>query len=111
MVRPAVYPLSLYRGDSYKWRFVFWLDDAKTQVVDLTGASAAAQIRDKPDGQVMAMTCAVVVPNIVDVVLPAADWASNTLKGGGWDLQVTYPSGEVITFVAGAVTIKQDVTV
>lgn len=111
MARPAKYPLALYRGDSYKWQFVFWLDDAKTQPIDLTGVVAAAQINDVFGGpNAIDMDCVITLPNIVDVSLIADKWTGISLKGGNWDLQMTYPSAEVITFVAGAVTVAQDVT-
>ena len=36
---PADYNLTLYRGDTGRWRFVLWADAGKTQPLDLTGAS------------------------------------------------------------------------
>lgn len=112
MTRPASYPLSIYRGDSYRWRFAFWVDNAKTIPMDLSGVVAAAQIRDKPDGQVMDLDCSVTQPNFVDVAIGVDQWDDSgyTAFGGGWDLQLTYPSGDIVTVVAGAVKIQQDVT-
>lgn len=112
MTRPASYPLALYRGDSYSWRFVLWQDEERTIPVDLTGAVAAAQIRDTPGGtQLITMVCAIVAPNNVDVSLPAAAWASAAIQLGAWDLQLTYSGGSVFTVVSGKVTVTPDITV
>lgn len=107
---PGSYPLELYRGDSYAWRFVLWNDSAQTDPTDLTGATAAAEIRDKPAGTtIVSTTCVVVAPNNIDVTLSPEDCALCPLKGA-WDLEVTFPDGAVRTVVAGAVTVTADVT-
>ena len=106
---PARYDLAVYEGDSFHWQFKMWTDDTKTTPIDLTGASAMAQIRDKPGGTVLAtLTCTVTAPNVVDVVLSAT--ASETVAAGVWDLQVTGSGGWVTTYVAGKVAVTQDVT-
>jgi hypothetical protein len=109
---PGVYPLSLYRGDSYEWQFVLWQDELKTLPVDLTGSTVEAEIRDKAAGQnVAALTCVVTLPNIIDVELPTALWTAPGLPATGvWDLEVTAPDGTVSTYVAGKVTVTADVT-
>lgn len=117
---PGKYDLDLYRGDSYAWTFRLWQDDARTQPADLEGATAAAQLRDKPGGsEVIDLACSVVssgppgnpVWNTVQVELPAGSWADAPGLGCGvWDLQVTYPGAVVQTVVAGKVTVRQDVT-
>jgi len=106
----ADFPLDIYRGDTGRWRFTLWQDDAKTQPVDLTGVTARSQIRDRPQGtQVSDMVCAIELPNVVDVTLPST--VSHALPNkGAWDLQLTYPSGDVNTPVGGAVTVTPDVT-
>lgn len=113
MARPGNYPLALYRGDSYSWQFVLWEDDAHTLPSDLTGVTAAAQVRDKPGGAiVMAMTCDVDLPNTINVNLAAAAWAPSGPKGtAAWDLQLTYADDSVVTVLAGQAIITQDVTV
>jgi hypothetical protein len=111
MTPPATYPLHLYRGDSYRWQFRLWQDAAKTQPVDLTGASVTAEIRDRPGSTlaVIALPCTVTLPNVIDMAIAAA-----TSKGvpsyGAWDLQIAYPSGEVGTVLAGPVRCTADVT-
>lgn len=109
-VGPANYTLRLYRGDSYGWQFVLWSDTDKTQPVDLTDVTVAAQIRDRPGGTpVIDMTCTVTLPNTIAVDLDAAD--SQTAPSGGWDLQLTYSDGRVVTVLAGMVIVTPDITV
>ena len=107
---PGKLALSLYRGDSYRWSFLLWTDTAKTIPADLTGVIAKAEIRDKPGGNMIVPTvCTVVLPNTITMVLDALD--SQLLPPAGvWDLQLTYPTGEVATVLAGAVTTTADVT-
>jgi hypothetical protein len=108
-VTAAVYPLAVYRGDSAGWRFVLWADPAKTQPFDLTGAKAAAQIRDRPDStNIVNLVCTVTLPNTVDVALPPA--AAAVTPSGGWDLQITGADGTVTTVVAGPVKVTADIT-
>jgi hypothetical protein len=107
---PGDFPLTLYRGDSYRWSFLLWTDTAKTQPADLTGVMPKAEVRDKPGGaKVVALDCAVVVPNTVTMSLDAASSALLPLAGV-WDLQLTYPNGDVATVLAGVVLVTPDVT-
>ena len=50
---PGKFDLKLYRGDSYMWRVTLYSDTAGTVPIDLTGATVAAQFRDKPGGVVV----------------------------------------------------------
>jgi hypothetical protein len=107
---PGKYNLDLYRGDSYAARFVLWQDDASTIPVDLTGATVAAEIRDKSAGlKIVELDVTVTVPNIVDVYM-TPDMYTDCPAKGVWDLQVTFADGQVHTPIAGAVTITPDVT-
>jgi hypothetical protein len=107
---PAVFDLTLYRGDTGRWQFKLWADAAKTIPADLTGVTADAMIRDKlPTGAVaIHMDCTITAPNIIDMVLTSAISQTLPIKGF-WDLQLTYPS-DVLTVLKGAVTVIQDVT-
>lgn len=109
VLQPNYYPLELYRGDTAGWQFVLWADAGRTQPVDLTGAVAAAQIRPSPDNvDAVDLACVISLPNKIDVTVePAVSAAAAT---GSWDLQVTYPTGNVVTVVAGKVTVTADVT-
>ena len=95
---PGSFPLLLYRGDTCSWRFVLWTDVDKTVPADLAGVVVKAEIRDKAGGTkvVIALACAVEMPNAILVTLDAAASATLPLTGA-WDLQLTYPEGEVAT--------------
>lgn len=107
---PGKYDLKLYRGDTYRWRFVLWQDANHSVPTDLTGCTAKSEIRDKSGGVVkVTMECTIVLPNYVDVYL--SDELCATLNTGGvWDLQLTTAGGDVFTVLAGQVVLTGDVT-
>lgn len=108
---PGNLPLAIYRGDTYTWRFVLWADTTKTTPADLTGSTAKAEFRTTPGGTLLsAMDLTITTPNIIDGVLTADN--SHLLKPPTcyWDLQITYPAGEVQTILAGKVAVTMDVT-
>ena len=107
---PGNYALRVYRGDTARWTFVLWADTHKTVPADLTGVSVASQIRTRPGGDVLAtLACTTTLPNTIDAELPATVTAK-LLPLAVWDLQLTYPSGDVTTVLAGAVNAMADVT-
>jgi hypothetical protein len=107
-MQPATLPLDVYRGDSKRLRVKLWGPD--NAPVDLTGSVAKAQIRDRPGGkQIIDLLCFITLPNIVDVTLTSRDSHKLPAKGA-WDLQLTYPSGDVRTPLAGPVIVTTDVT-
>jgi len=107
---PGRFDLNLYRGDSYAYRFVLWQDDLQSVAVDLTGATAEAEIRERSAGvAVTVLTTTVTLPNIVEVAVDPAMYVTVPAKGV-WDLQLTFADGSVQTPVAGAVTVTGDVT-
>lgn len=106
---PVKYSLEMYRGDSFRMQFRLWADAAKTEPVDLTGATAAAQIRPAPAADPAASLLCVITDNVIDVSLPASETV--LLPGGAyWDLQVTYASGDVQTLVSGGVAVRGEIT-
>ena len=107
---PGTYNLRLYRGDSYAWQFRLWADAAHVDPVDLTGVEVEAELRDKPRGTIIVdLGCAVTLPNIIDVTLPAEGWETIPATAA-WDLQLTFADDRVQTVVMGKVTITDDVT-
>jgi hypothetical protein len=113
VMKPGKYGLSLYRGDTSRWKFTLWADEAKTEPIDLAGASVAAQIRAVGGtwtSPAAVLDCVIEAPNIIRAELPT----SATLPGRGtrseWDLQITWPSGDVQTVLAGGVDVMGDVT-
>jgi hypothetical protein len=108
----TTYQLNVYRGDTARWQFLFWIDAEKTEPLDLTGVTVASEIRLQTDGPVAAtLECTVTLPNIVTVVLAAEDSSTLTTAPATWDLQLTYANGDVRTLVGGAVKVTLDATV
>jgi hypothetical protein len=110
----AQVPLTVYRGDDHHWTFTLWTDAGQTVPYDLTGATAAGEVRAKGGDPVIAtLTCTVTQPNTVDVDLPAAESANITKAGASvWDLELTFagPPVRVRTVIAGAVVSTDDIT-
>jgi hypothetical protein len=110
-MNPGIYNLDLYRGDTKRIQFKLWSDVAKTVPTDLTGVIVLATIRDKALGGIyeLVLACTITAPNTVNMTLLAEQ--SRTMPAVGvWDLQLSYPSGDVYTPLKGAVTVTQDVT-
>ena len=108
-MKPGKYGLSVYRGDTTRWTFTITEEGAPT---DLAGASVAAQIR--PVGNcsspVASLTCAIELPNIIHAELASSAVLPPRGTRAEWDLQITWPSGDVNTALAGSVEITGDVT-
>lgn len=107
---PGKLNLALYRGDTYRWQFKLWMDTNKTQPADLTGATVKAEAREASGGAVeTTFVTTVTLPNIIDMSIDAAECGSmpETAK---WDVQITYPSGDVQTILAGTIKVTDDVT-
>lgn len=110
-MRPGSYPLSLYRGDTYAWMFTLWQDENQTVAADLTGVTVKSEIRDKPGGTLLTtLVCTVTLPNKILVKVTTAAWTGLVKRSAAWDLQLTYPGGDVVTILYGAVTVTPDVT-
>ena len=107
---PLEYPLALYRGDSYRWQFRLWADEEKTQPSDLVGVVGAASIHLTTGPGIANMVVTVTQPNVVDVALPASESKNLAPSPSIWDLELTYPSGDVKTVVTGLVTVRADAT-
>ena|SRR5215475_9954925 len=108
-MQPASLPLDLYRGDTIRLRVKLFASDSSP--VDLTNATVKSEIRERPAGtSITELACAVTLPNIIDLFLASAD--SHKLPNkGAWDLQITFPTtGDVMTPLAGPVTVTPDVT-
>jgi hypothetical protein len=108
---PGQHSLTIYRGDTNRWKFLLWADVEKTEPVDLSGVVVDAEIRDKSGGcKIATIECEIETPNIINALLTAD--ASNSLprSNAAWDLQLTYPNDDVSTVLAGRVTVIPDIT-
>jgi hypothetical protein len=117
MALPASKPLDLYRGDTFPFAARLWADAAMTVPVDLSSVVPRAQLRtlyalpELVDSLILEIACVVELPNIVHMVINAADWPATVCDDARWDLQLTDAGGTVRTVLAGPVRITGDVTV
>ena len=108
---PASHNLDIYRGDTGRWQFKLWADPNRITPSDLTGVIVEARIRDAAVGGSfqISLACAVTLPNIVNMTLTSTQ--SRSLPAvGSWDMQLTYPSGDLRTVLRGSVVVTQDIT-
>jgi len=101
--------LDIYQGDDQAWTVTVLQNN---QPADLTGYTAAAQIRSDYadlDATVDAPMAATITGNLVVVSVGRA--ATVKLAGGYfWDLQLTASDGTVTTVLAGPVRVTREVT-
>ena len=110
MPMPGICDLEFYRGDSQYFEVELWEDAAGTIPSDVTGAEVKAEIRDKTAGvHIVELDCTLTPPNLIAVAMTPEMWVDCPTKGV-WDLQLTMPSGEVRTVLAGKVDTTADVT-
>ena len=110
-LRPAQYNVQLWRGDTWAQTFSV---TANSVAVDLSGSTILIQVRTKPTS--------------TDVVLELATGTSITIGGVGhneitlnkkvditagnyvYDMNVTFPSGLVKTYIWGTFLVQEDIT-
>jgi hypothetical protein len=106
---PCTVDLMVYAGDDL-YLLVRVIDPTTGQPADLTGYTAASQIRVTPDASAtLAEFAATIDADGVRLHLLAADAA--TLTGASvWDVQLTSPDGTITTVAAGRVLAAPEVT-
>ena len=108
-MQPGNYQLNIYQGDTHRWSFRLWADEDQSSPVDMSGATAAAEIRDKPGGTVLTDMGCSITGNSIDMLLTAAN-SRLIVVNGVWDLEITFASGDVQTVLKGKVLLTADVT-
>jgi hypothetical protein len=107
---PTNYDLEIYKGDFVE-AFVIVRDD-NADPINLTGYTAQAQLKTNyDDSSPVEFECTVTGPTgQVRIYLSSAD--SSTLVPGDyiWDFQVVNPDGDARTYIAGDVTVHNEVT-
>ena len=107
---PGRYPMALYRGDTYKWRVVIWLDAQRAYPFDMTGMVTKAEIRPQPTGaKSWLIGTTITLPNIVDLHLSSGT-CHQLPDQCVWDLQITTITNDVFTVLRGDVQVVDDVT-
>lgn len=110
---PATKDLYIYQGDTFNMKVrlrQLTVDSQAGNVVDVTGAVGAAQIRTSPTSNVALATMACVVNNDFSIDLSMTATQTSGLVQGVWDFQLTWPDGSIKTYLKGNVYITQEVT-
>lgn len=108
---PSNYDLVLYKGDYFNTSVV--IKDNAGVVINLTGYTAKCSIRASFSSVTSFDAVCVITPlsGLVDITFPST--VTDDLAAGSyvWDFQVTNPSGNVRTYIAGDVTVYGEVTI
>lgn len=108
---PGVYNIKAYRGDTLERTFT--IKDGSNNPISLATAAMKVQVRKHPDGEVYmtftegdGLTVGGVDNNVVTMSKVVA------LDGCvyRYDLQATFASGEVTTYLKGAFIVTEDIT-
>lgn len=108
---PQNYDLVIYKGDFVRLRVL--IKDAAGSPVDLISATPKAHLKsDYADRDPKPFTCTADLQNtgVVELFLPSS--VTSTLLPGAYiyDFQVTYGNGDTRTYLAGDVTVINEVT-
>lgn len=107
---PSNYDLVLYRGDYFNTSVV--IKDSTGAVINLTGYTAKCSIKSSFSAvSSFDATCNITaVQGLVEIMFPSSVTEDITAGSYVWDFQVTNPSGNVRTYLAGDVTVYDEVT-
>lgn len=107
---PSNYDLVLYRGDYFSTSIV--IKDSTGSVVNLTGYTAKCSIKSSfSASSSFDATCTVTaLEGLVEIMFPSSVTEDILAGSYVWDFQVTNPSGNVRTYIAGDVTVFDEVT-
>jgi hypothetical protein len=105
---PNTVDVDIYQGDDFSMTLTVTNPDGSA--ANLTGATAAAQIRSAPASTDIAATFTTTIASNV-VTLTLTHTAATALSGNYvWDCQLTYSGGTVNTIAAGRVRVAAEVT-
>jgi len=108
---PGNYTIRAYRGDTLQ--LTFTITDGSNVAIDLSTAAVLMQVRTHPDGELKmtfaegdGLTVGGAGNNVVTVSKVVA------LDGCAYqyDLQATFATGVVVTYVRGAFIVTEDIT-
>lgn len=109
---PGSYTIEAYRNDTLQ--LTFTMTDGSAVPIDLSNATMKMQVRTYPDGDIMqtltegdGLTVGGANNNVVTVSKVIS------IENGGvyrYDLQATFTSGVVITYVRGNFLLYEDIT-
>ncbi len=111
--------LAIDQGATYRKRVIWNVGPKKNPVpVDLTGATARAQIRTELAAPTVLHELTTenggialnAVPGGVDLFISAVDTAAFTWEAAVYDLEIVLSNGDVRRLLAGPVTVSREVT-
>jgi hypothetical protein len=107
---PANYDLVLYKGDYFETSVV--IKDNVGTAINLTGYTAKCSIKSSYSASSsFDATCTITaLSGLVDIMFPSSVMEDIPAGSYVWDFQVTNPSGNVRTYIAGDVTVYGEVT-
>lgn len=111
-LRPAQYNVKIWRGDSWTQTFAILAD---TTPVDLSGCTILVQVRPTPSSSTVALELTTADSTIgiggVDYNQITLNKIVNVAAGAYvYDMNVTFPSGEVKTYLWGNFIVQEDVS-
>lgn len=111
-VLPGTKAFSFYRGDTFSVTMTYKEGGLG---VPLTGATVAAKFRSSVSSEsstsfVVTVSNQVSLPGEFTISLSPAVTAAVTNLQSAYDIQITWPSGEVQTILRGTLTLIEDVT-
>ena len=112
---PITRNIQIYQGDTFSLIFRLRQRNQAGQVspVNLSGATAHAQIRNRDEAQsLMAeFTTTITNPENGEVrILLTADQTRALTQNGKWDVQINFANGTVRTYMKGSVSVTKEVT-
>jgi len=111
-LRPAQYNVKIWRNDSWAQTFALLAD---TTPIDLSGSTILIQVRPTPTSSVVALELSTDdssigiggVDNNQITLNKIVDIAASTYV---YDMNVTFPSGEVKTYLWGNFIVSEDIS-
>lgn len=107
---PSNYDLVLYRGDYFNTSIV--IKDSEGVVLNLNGYTAECSIRTNFSAEPAYNAVCTVTPAAgkVEIMFPSSVTKDISAGPYVWDFQITNPDGNVRTYLAGDVTVYDEVT-
>jgi len=106
---PTNADIVLYKGDYA--RFFITIKDTDGNPIDLTGKTPKASLkRSYSDQNSISFTTTISSSTVIEVYLPSSVSKSLVVGSYIWDLQLTDESGDARTYLAGDVTVMDEVT-
>lgn len=111
-LRPAQYNIKIWRNDTWSQTFAILAD---TTPVDLTGCTIVIQVRQTPSSANVDLTLSTANSSISIGGLNRNQITLNKkvdISAGSYvyDMNVTFPSGEVKTYIWGNFIVQEDIT-